>query len=236
MSSAKKYLNLQLVSDIADTSDLLLDEENAAQVLLKRLETFIDALDDDYLNVESWSVFNAWQESSFDRDCKNVNLFRSWQCFQWKPDPATVKHNLFNDSNRTIASVYLKDHVNELSKEELKIVENLSSLRLDLYEIIGIQENYITLYGILHQAKVIVFNTDVSLNVRIGQYIFASVVAVDPLRSIFLGKSRPLPRECHDAISDFQKFVRRCESNPRNFESFESDILNLYYDLSRDYI
>lgn len=233
--SAKKFSNLQIVPEIAEASDTLINEEKAAHLLITKLESFIDSLEDDYLNVESWSVFNAWQESSFNRDCKNIGLFRSWQCFQWKPDPSTVKHNLFNDSTRTIASAFIQAHSAQLTAEEIKIVENLRTLRLDLYEIVGIQENYITLYGIIHQAKVMVFNTDVSSNVRIGEYIFASVLTVDPLRSIFLGKSQPLPRACQEAISDFKKFVRRCESIPRNFENFESDILNLYYDLSRDY-
>lgn len=230
----KKFVNLHIVPDNIDTTGALFDEDLATKSLSKKIASFVNQLDDDFLNIESWSIFNAWLDCHVDTNSDNYDIFRSWQHFQWEPQPDTVKLPLFNTATPTIAAAFSEKHAPELTPTERLILDNSKSLRLDFFEVVGVQDDYVTLFGTIYPAKVAVFNGEVSSKARIGEFLFANVMPVDSSRHVFLGRSALLPTGCHKPINEFRDFVARCKTMPREFKSFESDVFNLFYDLTRE--
>ena len=156
--------------------------------------------------------------------------------YHWTPDPSTVKSPYFNDSTKTIAEVYLNQHQNTLTDEQIYILAEARNHPLDLYEVVALNGEYLTLYGLISQKKVAVYHPELSSKARIGEYTLAAVLPIDRLRSIFLGHSQLINRRAKPLIREFCDFIARCETIPRTFKNFESDLFNLFYDLNHGYL
>lgn len=226
------------LSVVKDTFSLPVDlrkEDEAAQDLLNKMTSFVLTLDDDYLNVEPWFIFHAWLDYRFEPFAKCHNIFRAWQLFHWLPDPTTVREHIFDTETNTIAAAYLKSNSKSLTAEEIRLLKQAQTEQLDLYEVIAAKDSQLILFGLINRRKIHAYHPTLGERASAGEYLLASAVLAHEETHILLGASDLLPIDSMPQVREFCDFIDRCDpSTPRVFKSFESDVFNLFYDLTQD--
>lgn len=230
-----KPVHLRVVEDVFVPAIDLRARDEAAQELLSRVASYVQTLNDDYLNIEPWFIFHAWLDYRFEPFAKCHNIFRAWQLFHWTPDPSTVKDPVFGDAVRTIVAAFTKSNQGRLNADELEILKRASQEQLDLYEVVAVKETQIILFGLISRRKIHVYHPTLGGHTTPGEFLLASAIVAQDDTYILLGVSDPLPKEAAPDVNEFCDFIDRCDpSTPRTFKSFESDVFNLFYDLTQD--
>lgn len=210
-------------------------EDESAQQLLDKVSAFVQSLDDDYLNIEPWFIFHAWLDYRFKPFAKCHNIFRAWQLFHWMPDLTTVKEHIFNSEINTIAGANVNLNRESLSTHELKLLSQAQAAQLDLYEVVAAQGTQLILFGLISRKKILVYHPTLGGSAVAGEYLLAAAVLAHEEMHILLGVSDLLSKESMPQVREFCDFIDRCDpSTPRVFKSFESDVFNLFYDLTQD--
>lgn len=168
-----------------------------------------------------------WLDEKVDRSAEDWNLFRSWYLFHWQPQSAEAR------SPGPVAHSYAQKFANSEAEHDLIIAGTKSPL--DFYEILEIPEPecfYVKslLLGFRHSFAF----RELPKDLKTGDIFLGHIVPLKADTGLFSGYSRPLDRSAKYAIARLRVdlITRRKVDFVENFGLFESDLLNLYYDLT----
>lgn len=197
--------------------------------LLKKLDYFLASQEDDYINIEAWSIFHVWQDRHLNIHAPYFSFFRAWQLFHWHPEPSTLALPL-DESCHTIAEAYLR--LNQISTEhEKNFVRSAVNTLPDIFEISSFDGPIVFATGIISKKKIRIYQPGLSKSIRSSDYLVGQSIPVDNGVHILLGSSPPIDRKAKILIADFRNFIESCDSTSVQFNIIESDFFNLFYDL-----
>jgi hypothetical protein len=204
-----------------------------AKKMMKSLEDFVNSLHDPYVDVEAWSVFHVWQDREFKSSVPYFSVFRAWQMFKWEPDPDTLALPL-DENCKTIAEAYLKLKRATLEPEQIALIERSIRTCPDFFEIQSFDDEVVTATGTINKSKFKIYHPGLSRLTRSGDYLMAHLADAGEGVHILLGTSQPISRSAKSYVTEFCRFIELSNSCPNEFQSIQSDFLNLFYDLLRN--
>lgn len=201
-----------------------------AQLALAGLEKFVDALNDEYIDIEAWSIFHVWLDGRPQKDVPYYPAFRMWQLFHWQPAAETVPLPI-DRKCKTIAEAYLKLKGESLPPEHAKILKSAVKNHPDIYEVCMFNGDLVSALGCINQKKIIIYAPELSRKGKSGDYLMAQAIPATKECFILLGASHFLSRRSKPLVQQFCDLAQRCEKSGPAFESLQSDFFNLFYDL-----
>lgn len=220
-------MEVTLVKQNFVTSDHL----NLAQDALIGLESFLTALNDEYIDVEAWSIFHVWLDGRPEKNAPYFTAFRAWQLFHWKPAPGTVPLPI-DENCQTIAEAYLKLNEANLEASHVEIIKKAIKHSPDIYEVCTFDGDRITAIGLISRKKITIFQPGLSLAGKSGDYLMAHAIPAKDDCYILLGASNFISRTAKPLVQIFCSLAEKVDnSKPGAFELIQCDFFNLFYDL-----
>jgi hypothetical protein len=202
-----------------------------AQAALKGLEDYVAALNDEYIDVEAWSVFHVWLDGRPEKNAPYFSAFRAWQLFHWRPATGTIPLPI-DDQCKTIAEAYLKLKAERLDTKYIDVLKKGVKYSPDIYEVCMFDGDLVTAIGSISGKKITIYQPGLSRMGKSGDYLMAHAIPVSDDCSILLGASDFISRKAKPLVRKFCELAQRCDnSSPGAFEDLQSDFFNLFYDL-----
>lgn len=203
-----------------------------AQSALRGLEDFVASLNDEYIDVEAWSVFHVWLDGRPEKNAPYFSAFRSWQLFHWQPAPETVPLPI-GANCKTLAEAYLKLHGDKLDSKHSEILKCGIKHSPDIYEVAMFNGDFISAIGSISGKKIVIYQPGASTQGKSGDFLMAHAIPASSDCHILLGASNFISRKAKPLVQKFCDLAKQCDnSSPDAFELIQSDLFNLFYDLN----
>ncbi len=207
------------------------DHLDMAQSALKGLEEFVATLNDEYIDVEAWSVFHVWLDGRPEKNAPYFSAFRAWQLFHWQPAKGTVPLPI-DDNCKTIVEAYLKIMGSKLGPRQIDILSKGVAHSPDIYEVCMFDADQVTAVGLISRKKITIYQPGFSKAGKSGDYLMAHAIPACDQCHILLGASHFISRKAKPLVQQFCALAEKVDnSQPGAFESLQSDFFNLFYDL-----
>lgn len=179
---------------------------------------------------EAWSTFRVWMSESVDFQADDWRLFMAWYVFHWHADRAASP-----EKAQVNAEIFMVAQPNYPSIQK-EILTSAVQSPLDFYEIYQLNEwecfyTKSLFLGLQHSFSF----PRLPEGFRPGDIFFGKIVQVREDKGILVAHSPPLPNEAKVAIVQLRQDLiqQRKADFTQNFSLFDSDVFNLYYDLSQ---
>ncbi len=204
-----------------------------AQAAFKGLEDYVAALNDEYIDVEAWSVFHVWLDGRPERNAPYFSAFRAWQLFHWQPAPGTLPLPI-SDRCKTIAEAYLTLKAEHLDMKHAEVIKKGIKYAPDIYEVCRFDGDLVSAIGSISRNRISIYQPGLSRLGKSGDYLLAHAIPINDDCFILLGSSDFISRKAKPLVQKFCELAERCDnSRPGAFESIQCDFLNLFYDLNK---
>lgn len=207
------------------------DHLDLARSTIDGLESFVTALNDEYIDVEAWSVFHVWLDGRPEKNAPYFSAFRAWQLFHWQPALGTVPLPL-NEDCKTIAEAYMKIMGDKLSPAQIEILKKGVAYSPDIYEVHMFDGNQVSAVGLISGEKITIYQPGFSSLGKSGDYLMAHAIPACEQNYILLGASHFISRKAKPLVQQFCALTKKVDrSKPGAFELIQCDFFNLFYDL-----
>lgn len=178
----------------------------------------------------AWRAFRVWTEAWINPNAVDWDLFLYWYVFQWRgADPKEPSQR-----SEPLAKRYLNHAGPDLSSLDKTLIQSVLEIPLDFYEILPLQEpNIFYVRSMLLGYKHSFGFQELPEPLAAYNIFFGMILHTSSDVGIILAHSAPLPETAKFLVAEMriQLVNRRKMDYLKNFSIFNSDVLNLYYDI-----
>ncbi len=186
---------------------------------------------------EAWDEFHLWDcEEEYSPESEVNQVFMPYFLFFWSPDPTETDCTLKNHEDKTVPEILIHELNQELSTEEVEILESANRRPLFLYEILSTKPNdSYRIRNLFTDEEFEVIERIGSSSVEVGSIILSAIFYINgQWQNIATAPYplRPIEKQATFQLRDeIRKRVRRKILNEEILAAFIDDIRALYLDL-----